>query len=207
MKKLVYKIRFVFPLVWVLLIFTLVGCKPADKLKPNAPTIVNTPITVIETSETLILEQEKNVILHSIWNSAVRDAINEDPTSDINAVYLDLETGNLGKSNEADIRYALSCGSACFPIVTRAGGQSAGGDIEVFGQSTPTLADCYNLISNTKHDHSYLFSTWYGDYSCIKTEEGRYGWIRFDTDFRSGLALGDIQITYWLWTIPPESEK
>jgi len=190
---------------------TLTGCEQQssdyrpDGMETKTPTFYFSSNAVTETPELFILEKEKTITLHSFWNPEVRDAINLDIKSDINAVYLDLETGELGQSGNSDIRYALSCGSACFPFITKAGDRLSDGDIEPFGQFPPSLSECYDLIK-TK-DHGDLFSTQYGYYSCVVTEEGRYGWVRFDADFRSGLNQGDIQITYWLWAIPPEAEK
>lgn len=142
------------------------------------------------------LEQEHTVTLHSYYGPSVREAETEDILTRINAVYLDLENGEMSEDS-ADIYYRLTCGSMCFPLWIAINGAI----IQDAGEEMPTFEECVQILpkaGDKVFGYSSLYTT-YGRYACIRTKNNRVGWIRYEQDFLSNLEKGDSQITYWIW--------
>lgn len=141
-------------------------------------------------------EQEHTVTLHSYFDPSVRKAEAEDILTRINAAYLSLENGETSE-NSADIYYRLTCGSMCSPLWIGMKGVI----LEDVGDLKPSFEECVQVLSNSEGNvdgYNSLLTT-YGSYACIKTKNGKVGWIRYEQDFLSNLGAGNSQITYWVW--------
>jgi hypothetical protein len=140
------------------------------------------------------LETERTITMNSFFDESVREAVEKDLNSRINASYLNLETGETIEEAGPDILYRLSCGSMCFPAIT--GTEKV--KLKRFGVHEPSKKECENILGDQQIGKGSIVAQ-KGWYTCIKTHNGRIGWIRYDKDFYSGLKPHEIQMTYWIW--------
>jgi hypothetical protein len=143
------------------------------------------------------LDIEYHVKMSSYYNGKVAKALYEDITSHINASYLNLETGEMDENKKPDIFYALSCGSICNPVILAMDKVK----IEDFGLEKPQKNECESTLKNNRPQWTVGGSVTPRDgwYSCVRTNHGHIGWIRFDKEITKKMEHWEIQLTYWLW--------
>jgi hypothetical protein len=157
------------------------------------PTILLVPLLGCE-SENPDLESGHTVVLKSYFNEEVREAFLENPDTHINAAFLNLETGETASTSNPDIMYRLSCGSMCSPAIVVVNGAK----LTDVGVDKPQKQACEKMLLKQQQGRGSITAR-QGWFSCVQTNNGKMGWVRYDKDFYSGLNKGEIQFTYGFW--------
>jgi hypothetical protein len=161
----------------------MVGCNKVGneemRVSLNAPTTT----TQISTQD-LLNNDYSTVVLESWFNSLVKEEFRENPSSTINADYLDIDSGAISRIGSGDIFFRLDCGSDCFSQIETVDSIEA----KKFGYSEPNYTDCLQLLSDP-NIRTYTFIPSIMDYYiCIRTDQGNLAWIRFGQFQHNGVT-------------------